>query len=82
MTSQRALCSTWYKIRKQNTEYFTDTIVTMQVAKDAVDADILVNNGGTSISRAPRDAKVCKPVYKLSNSFAFNSECLNKFSSS
>ena len=49
MTSQRVLWPTWYKIRKQNTEYFTDTIVTMRVAKDVVDADILVNNGGTSI---------------------------------
>ena len=43
--SQRVLWSTRYKIRKQNTEYFTDTIVTMWVAKDVVDADILVNNG-------------------------------------
>ena len=40
MTSQRALWPTWYKIRNQNTEYFTDTIVTMRVAKDTVDADI------------------------------------------
>ena len=32
----------------------------MQVAKDVVDVDILVNNGGTSISRAPRDAAFCK----------------------
>ena len=52
MKSQKVLWPTWYKIRKQNTEYFTDTIVTMRVAKDVVDADILVNNGGTSISRA------------------------------
>ena len=44
MMSQRVLWSTWCKIRQQNTEYFTDTIVTMRVAKDAVDADILVNN--------------------------------------
>ena len=64
MTSQRALWSPWYKIRKQNTEYFTDSIVTMRVARDAVDADILVNNGGTSISR---------------DSFALNSEYLNDF---
>ena len=54
----------------------------MRVAKDAVDVDILVNNGGTSISRAPRDAKFYKPLFKLSNSFASNSEYLNKFSSS
>ena len=32
----------------------------MRVAKDDVDADILVNNGGTFISRAPRDAAFCK----------------------
>ena len=35
-------------------KYFTDTIVMMHVAKDAVDADILVNSGGTSISRFNR----------------------------
>ena len=46
MTSQRALGSPWYNIRKQDTEYFTGTIVMMQFAKDAVDDDILVNNGG------------------------------------
>ena len=39
MTSQRALWPTWYKIWKQNIEHFTDTIVTMWVAKDAVDAE-------------------------------------------
>ena len=61
----------------QNTEYFTDTIVTMRVAKDVVDADVLVNNGGTSISHAPRDAGFCKCLYKFSNSFAHNYECLN-----
>ena len=40
------------KTRKKNIEYFTDIIVTMRVPKDAVDADILVNNGGTAISHA------------------------------
>ena len=79
MTSQRALRSMGYKIRKQNTEYFTDTIVMMWVAKDAVDADILVNNGDTSISRAPRDTTFCKSLYKFSDSFALNSEYLNDF---
>ena len=59
MTSQRVLYPTWYKIGEQNTEYVTDTIVTMRVAKDVVDADILINNGGTSISRAPRDVNAC-----------------------
>ena len=54
--------------KPENTEYFTDTIVTMGVAKIAVDADILVNNAGTSISRAPRDALFCKPLYKFSDS--------------
>ena len=68
MTSQRALSPTWYKIRKQNTEYLTDTIVTTRIAKDAVDAGILVNNGLTSISRAPRDAAFCKPLCKFSGS--------------
>ena len=63
VTPQRALWPTWYKIRKQNTEYFTDTIVTMRVDKDAVDADTLVNNVGTSISRAPRDAALWKSLY-------------------
>ena len=82
MTSQRALWPTWYKIRKQNRDYFTDTIVTMLVAKDAVDMDILVNKSGTSITRAPRDAAVCKPLYKLNDSFALNSEYLNDFWSS
>ena len=70
MTSQRVLSPTWYKIRKQYTKYFTDTIVTMRVAKDVVDADILVKNAGTSISRAPRDAAFCKCLYKFSGSFA------------
>ena len=79
MMSQRVLWPTWYKIRKQNTEYFTDTIVTMRVAKDVVDADILVNNGSTFISRAPRDAAFCKCLYKFSDSFALNSEYLNAF---
>ena len=40
--------------------YFTETIVTMRVAEDAIDADILVNNGDNSISRAPRDAAFCE----------------------
>ena len=31
----------------------------MRVAKDAVDPDFLVNNEGTSSSRAPRDAVFC-----------------------
>ena len=31
----------------------------MRVAQDVVDADISVNNWGTSISRAPRDAAFC-----------------------
>ena len=44
MTSQKSLCPTWYEIRKQNAKYFTDAIVMMRVAKDAVDADILVYN--------------------------------------
>ena len=79
MMSQRALWSIGYKIQKENTEYFTDTIVTMWVAKDAVDADILVNNGGTSVSRAPRDATFCKSLYKFSDSFSINSEYLNDF---
>ena len=42
----------------------------MRVAEDVVDADILVNNGGTSISRAPRDTAFCKFLYKFSDSFA------------
>ena len=79
MTSQRVLWPTWYKIRKQNTEYFTDTIVTMRVAEDVVDADILVNNGGTSISRGLHDAALCKCLYKFSDSFACTCECLNDF---
>ena len=49
----------------------------MRVAKDSVDADILVNNGDTSISRAPRHATICKPLYEVSDSFALNSEYLN-----
>ena len=52
---------------------FTDTIVTTRVAEDAVNTDILVNNGDTSISRAPCDAAFCKPLYKFSDSFALNS---------
>ena len=36
---------TSYNIRKQDTEYITDTIVMVQFAKDAVDDDILLNNG-------------------------------------
>ena len=62
MTSQRVRWPTWYNIRKLNTEYFTDTIVTMRVAKDVVNADILVNNGGTSISlrcAMPRSVNAC-----------------------
>ena len=51
----------------------------MRVAKDAVDADILVNNGGTSISRAPRDVAFCKSLQKFSDSFALNSEYLYDF---
>ena len=54
----------------------------MWVAKVAVDADILVNNGGTSISRAPLNATFCKPLYKFSDSFAFDSDYSNAFSSS
>ena len=42
----------------------------MRVAKDAVDADILVNNGGTSISCGLRDAAFCKHLYKFSDSFS------------
>ena len=41
-TPQRVLWPTWYKIRKQKAEYCTNTIVTMRVAKDVVDADMLV----------------------------------------
>ena len=59
---------------KAKSEYFTDTIVMMWVAKDAVDADILVNDRGTSISRALCDAAFCKPLYKSSDSFALDSE--------
>ena len=51
----------------------------MRVAKDVVDADILVNNGGTSISHASHDAAFCKCLYKFSDSFAHNCECLNDF---
>ena len=32
----------------------------MRIAKDVVDADILVNNEGTSISRSLHDAAFCK----------------------
>ena len=39
-----------------------------RVAKDAVDADILVNNGDTSISRAPRDGAFCTPLKKFIDS--------------
>ena len=49
----------------------------MPVAEDVVDAVILVNNGGTSISRAPRDSAFCKCLYEFSDSFAHNCECLN-----
>ena len=56
MTSQRERSNPRdTKIWKQNIEYFTDTIVMMQVAKDAVDADILADNVGTTISHAPHD---------------------------
>ena len=51
----------------------------MQVAKDVIDAEILVNKGGTFISRAPRDAVFCKCLYKFRDSFAHNCECLNDF---
>ena len=53
----------------------------MRVAKDAIDADIFVNNGGAFTSRAPRDAAFCKPCnsYRFSDSFALNSEYLNDF---
>ena len=51
----------------------------MRVAKDVVDADILVNNGGTSIPRAPRDAAFCKCLYKFRDSFAHNCEHLKDF---
>ena len=51
----------------------------MRVAKGVVNADILVNNGSISISRAPRDAAFCKCLYKLSDSFAHNCEFLNDF---
>ena len=52
----------------------------MRVAKSAVDADILVNNGGTSISRTLRDALFYKPLYESSDSFALNSEYSDDFS--
>ena len=52
----------------------------MRVAKDVVDADILVNNGGASISSAPRDAAFCKCLYKFSDSFAHNCEFLDDLS--
>ena len=77
--TERALWPTWYKIRKQNTKFFTDTIVIMRVAKDAVDADILINNVGTFISRVLRDATFCKSLHKFADSFALNSEYLNDF---
>ena len=51
----------------------------MRVAKDAIDADILVNNRGTSITRAPRDTAFCKSLYKFSDSSTLNSEYLNDF---
>ena len=54
----------------QNTEYFTDTIATMHIVKDAVDADWFVNNRGTSISYAPCDAAFCIPLYKFSDSLS------------
>ena len=51
----------------------------MRVAEDVVDTDILVNNGGTSISRAPRGAAFCKCLYMFSDSFAHDCEYLNDF---
>ena len=36
-------------------------IVPIRITKDAVDADILVNNGGTSILLASRNVAVCRP---------------------
>ena len=50
----------------QNTEYFTNTIVTMLVAEDGVGADILVNKGGSSMPHAPRDTTFCESLYKSS----------------
>ena len=51
----------------------------MRVAEEALDAEILVNNEDTSISRAPRHAAFCKPSYKFNHSFTINSEYLNDF---
>ena len=79
MTSQRALWTMWHKIQEQNIEYFADTTIMMWVAMDTVNADILVNNGGISISCAPHDTTFCKPLYKFSDTFALNSEYLNDF---
>ena len=39
----------------------------------------LINNGGTSVSRAPRDAAFCKCLYKFSDGFAHNCEYLIDF---
>ena len=39
----------------------------------------LVNNGGTSISSALRNAAFCKCLYKFSDSFAHTCEFLNDF---
>ena len=58
----KGLWSAWFKILKQNTEYFTHLIYTMRVAKDAVDANIVANIGGASISRTPRYSAFCKPL--------------------
>ena len=50
----------------------------MRVAKDAVYAEILVKNGSTDISRAPRDSAFCKSLL-FRDSFTFNSEYFNDF---
>ena len=47
----------------------------MGVAKDVVDADILVNNGAAYISSAPRDAVFCKCVYKFSDNCEYLNDC-------
>ena len=57
-------------------------IVPMRVPKEVDNADILVNKGGTSILCAPRNATFYKPFYEFRDSFAFNSEYLNEYSSS
>ena len=61
------------------TEYFTDTVATMRVAKDVVDANIFGQQWGTSISGAPRDTAFCKCLHKFSDSFAHNCEYLIDF---